>query len=206
MVKFRIINGKRVPLPGNDDPGWNPKRPSQNSTSSPFDDEYNHQRREEFARKQKEEFAKKIKENEQKRTKPQSKFEKAIQLNLGSAKAFMIKATPVLVQLDPTLSSVYTGYKVGKYGYCFLKQVNDDYQTSGNFEESLEKVARHDIEEKITSKLKSIPLQKGSQYAANMVWTFCKEKYSDGKIDPKWDTFGQNALAKTFEEIGGKLL
>jgi len=55
-------------------------------------------------------------------------------------------------------------------------------------------------------KIKSIPTEQSFQYAANRIWTLCKERYSDGKIDPKWDSFAENALVKSFEEVGGRLL
>ena len=175
----------------------------KNSTGSSIVDEHNRRRLVEFALMKKEQYKKK--EQLSKIQKKQAKFDKVIHLDMGHAKGFLIMATPVLVQLDPTLASVYTSYKVGKYGYCFLKKVNDDYKISGNFDESLKTVAKQEIEKKITSKIKSSPLEKSSQYAANRVWTFCKETYSDGKMDPKWDKFGESALAKSFEEVGGKL-
>jgi len=204
VVKFRIINGKKVPLPGSDyvEPP-DPKKPSKETSSSPFDDDYNRRRQEDFKRIRIEEFKNKKQTKAQKK---QATFDRVINLNLGHAKGFLIKATPVLVQLDPTLSSVYTSYKVGKYGYCFLKQVDEDYQKSGNYEESLKNVAKQEIEKKITSKIKSDVLQNGSQYAANMVWSFCKETYFEGKMNPKWDNFGKSALAKTFEDMGRELL
>lgn len=181
-----------------------PRNPRKENTSSPFDDEYNRRRQNEFTRKRFEEFNKK--KQHSRAQKKQDRINRVINLNLGHAKMFLIKATPILVQLDPTVSTIYTGYRVGKIGYCFLKQVNEDYKSSGNFEESLKTVTKQEIEKKIVSKIKSIPLEKSSQYAANRIWTFCKEKYSDGKIDPKLDKFGENALAKTFEEVGGRLL
>jgi len=86
-------------------------------------------------------------ENRKKRK--QEKFNRVINLELGHAKGFLIKATPVLVQLDPTLSAIYTGWKVGKYGYSFLKQVNEEYKRNGNFEESLKTVTTREVENKI---------------------------------------------------------
>ena len=206
-MPWRIIKGNRVwigpkRVSSSDFP--DPRNPRNKKTSSPYDDEYNRRRRAEFMRKRIEEFEKR--KHQSKAQKKQAKFDRVINLNMGHAKGFLIKATPVLVQLDPTLSSVYTSYKVGKYGYCFLKQVNEDYKTSGNFEESLKTVAKQEVEKKITSKIKSLPIEKGSQYAANKVWTFCKDTYSDGNMDPKWDKFGESALAKTFEDVGGALL
>lgn len=194
------------------------KRPSSGSSSSEpplppnrrkdhvefADDRYNRRREEELLRERLEKIEKRKKLA--KSQKKKERINRVFNLDLGHAKGFLIMATPVLVQLDPTLSAAYTSYKVGKYGYCFLKQVNEDYKTSGNFEESLKTVTKQEIEKKITSKIKSFPLEKPSQYAANRIWTLCKENYSDGKIDPKWDKFAENALTKTFEEVGGKLL
>jgi len=199
MVKYRTIRGKKVRLPGKDISFSS--RPKE-TTSSPLIDEYNRKRREVFGRKIKENSNKQKKQTEQKHT----SFAKPINLNLGYAKGVLIKTTPLLVQLDPTLSSIYTSYKIGKYGYCFLKQVNEDYKTSGNFEESLKTIAAKEIEEKITSKIKSTPLEKSSQFAANTIWGLGKQTFSKEAIDPRWDSFAENALAKTFEEIGGKLL
>jgi len=204
MVRIRVIKGKKVPLPGNDNSGSDPRIPRSNTTSTPFDDEYNRKEQEEFIRQKSDELDKR--ESQSTSQKKQARFDRVFNLNLGHAKGFLIKATPVLVQLDPTLSSVYTSYKVGKYGYCFLKQVNEDYKTSGDFEESLKTITKQEVENKITSKIKSLPLEKGSQYAANKIWTLSKETLSNGKMDPKWDKFGESALAKTFEEIGDRLL
>lgn len=204
MSPWITKNGKRIPInlkPSNSDKF---SESNLHENYDYFDDEEHIRKREEFARLTREQFEK---EEEQSRAeKKQARFDKVFHLNLGYAKGFLINATPALIQLDPTLSSVYTSYKVAKYGYCFLKQVNEDYQTSGNYEESLKTVAKQEVEEKITSKIKAFSLEKGSQYAANRVWTFCKETYSDGNMDAKWDRFGERALAKTFEEVGSMLL
>lgn len=174
----------------------------RNERRSSFDEEYNRRRQKEFL----EEFKKR--EKQTKAEKKQERINKFFSLNLelGHAKGFLIKATPVLVQLDPTLSAIYTGWKVGKYGYCFLKQVNEEYKRTGKFEESLKTVTIQEVENKIVSKVKAIPTEYSFQYAANRIWTLCKERYSDGKIDPKWDNFAENALVKSFEEAGGHLL
>ena len=201
MVKFRTIRGKKVPLPGKDI--FIPSEHYKKTSSSSLIDEINRKRRVDYVPKILLEDPKKIKKQAEKKHKP---FGKPINLNLGYAKGVLIKTTPILVQLDPTLSSVYTSYKIGKYGYCFLKQVNEDYKTSGNFEESLKTITVKEIEEKITSKIKSIHLEKSSQYAANMIWSLGKQTFSQEAMDPKWDSFAENALAKTFEEIGSKLL
>jgi hypothetical protein len=203
-VPWRTIRGKKVWIePKNKRPDITmPPDPHKATTSSPLIDEINRKRRADHARKIKEDHDKRQKQTEKKHT----PFGKPINLNLGYAKGVLIKTTPILVQLDPTLSSIYTSYKIGKYGYCFLKQVNDDYKTSGNFEESLKTITAKEIEEKITSKIKFIPLEKSSQYAANMIWSLGKQIFSQEAMDPKWDSFAENALAKTFEEIGGKLL
>lgn len=205
MVRFRMINGRRVPLPGSDylKPAVH-FDPHNETTSSPYEDEYNLRRQKEFIRMKNQELGKR--KYQSKAEKKQARFDRVFNLDLGHAKGFLIKATPVLVQLDPNLLAVYTSWKVGKYGYCFLKQVNEDYKSSGNFEESLKNVAKQEVEKKIVSKIKSIPLEKSSQYAANRIWTLCKETYSDGKIDPKWDKFAESALAKSIEEVGGQLL
>ena len=178
-----------------------PPKPPKKPAKVYFSDDHDRKRQNDFAEKRKDDFKKR-----QKAKKKQERINRVFNLNLGHAKGFLITATPVLVQLDPNLSAAYASYKVGKYGYCFLKKVNEDYKISGDFEESLKTVAKEEVEKKITSKIKSLPLQKGSQYAANRVWTFCKETYSDGKIDPRWDKFAESALTKSFEEIGGKLL
>lgn len=203
-MPWRIIRGKRV---------WiGPKR-SSSDILKPLDRHKETLRSpliDELKRKRLVGHSQKVKENSDKRQnhteKKHTPFGKPINLNLGYAKGILITTIPLLIKLDPTLSSVYTSYKIGKYGYCFLKKVNEDYKTSGNFEESLKKIAEKEIEEKITSKIKSIPLEKSSQYAANMVWNLGKSTFSNEKIDPKWDSFAENALTKTFEEIGGKLL
>ena len=203
-MPWRFINGNRVWIePKNKRPDITMPSDSHKATSSsPLIDEINRKRRVDHARKIKEDSNKQKKQTEKKLT----PFRKPINLNLGTAKVILIKTTPLLVQLDPTLSSVYTSYKIGKYGYCFLKQVNEDYKTSGNFEESLMTITTKEIEEKITSKIKSIPLEKTSQYAANTIWSLGKQTFSQGTMDPKWNSFAENALAKTFEEIGGKLI
>jgi len=196
-MEFRIINGKRVPLPGSDHSGHTVIPDPRKETSSNLEKEYNQRRQKEFIKKRKQ---------QSKTQKKQERINRVFHLELGHAKGFLIKATPALVQLDPNLTAIYTSWKVGKYGYYFLKQVKEDYKSSGNFEESLKNVAKQEVEKKIVSKIKSMPLEKSSQYAANRIWTLCKQSYSDGKIDPKWDKFAENALAKSFEEVGGRLL
>ncbi len=204
-MPWRTINGNPVwigPKSGISSSDVSDPRNPRKKTSS-FEEEYNRERQKEFTKAIKEKFEKRREQS--KAQKKQDKINKVFNLDLGHAKGFLIKATPVLVQLDPNLLAVYTSWKVGKYGYCFLKQVNEDYKTSDSFEESLKTVAKEEFEKKIVSKIKSIPLEKSSQYAANRIWTLCKETYSDGKIDPKWDKFAESALTKTIEE-GWKLI
>lgn len=204
-MPWRTINGRKVWIePKSGSPSDDPRDPRNETTSSPYDDEYNRKRMMDYARKKSDAFNKR--KQQTKAQKKQARLDKVIHLDMGDARWFLIKVTPALVQLDPTLTSVYTGYKVGKYGYCFLKLVNEDYKTSRDFEESLKTVAKQEVEKKITSKFKSLPLENGSQYAANRVWTFCKETYSDGHMDPKWDKFGESALTKSFEEVVGVFL
>lgn len=185
-----------------DVPNSNPRKNNPNYSSD--DDKKRLRELEEYARWKNEEFKKR--EKQSKVQKKEALFDQVINLNLGHAKGFLIKATPTLLRLDPTLSSIYTGYQVSKYGYCFLKKVNEDYQTSGSYEESLKTVAKQEVEEKIISKVKLLALDNGSKYAANRIWAYCKDTYSHGNMDPKWDEFGEKALAKTFEEIGGRIL
>ena len=208
MVIFRRKKGGKKPFPITPKKGISfptPSEPPKRNYSS-FDDEYNRRRQREFFQNRIQEFEER--EQQTKEQKKQDRIDKFFSLNLelGHAKGFLIKATPVLVQLDPTLSAIYTGWKVGKYGYCFLKQVNEEYKRTGNLEESLKTVTIQQVENKIVSKIKAIPTKQSFQYAANRICTLCKERYSDGKIDPKWDNFAENALVKSFEEAGGRLL
>lgn len=205
MVRIRTIRGKKVPLPGSDTSGpSDPRKPSKNSTSSPYDDEYNRIRQEEFLRMKKEQFKKKVKQSKAK--KKQARFERVASLNLGNARQFLILTTPVLVQLDPYLMILYSTWKFGRYGYRIYQKVKREYDVNGDYPQALQNVVEQEIEEKVISKVKSIPIKNILQFAANRIWEIHKESNPDISISPEWDNFAVSAMTKTFKEIGDMAL
>jgi len=202
MVKIRTIKGRKVPLRGND------KSRSiilpKSNTSSPLADEYNRKRRIDFALKQKEKFKKR--KIQSKAEKKQARFERVASLNLGSARQFLILTTPILVQMEPFLATVYSTWKFGKYGYGIYQKVKKEYDVKGDYNKALQNVLEQEIEEKVISRIKSIPIKNISQFTANSIWEYHKEQNPESTISPEWDKFVVNAMTKTFEEIGDKAL
>ena len=136
----------------------------------------------------------------------EERFKRVQTLSLGAARGFLIRATPIIVQLDPTLASVYTSYKVSKYGYGIYQKVKQEYDIHGDYNQALQNVVTQEVEEKITSKLKSIPIKSTSEFAAKSIWNYHKEQNPKNNVSPELEKIGINVMTRTFEEIGEKVL
>jgi len=136
----------------------------------------------------------------------EDRFHRVASLNLGDARQFLILSTSVLVQLDPTLATIYTTWKFGKYGYEIYKKVKREYDIKGDYNQALQKVVTQEIEEKVVSKIKSIPINNVSQFAANKIWEYHRGHNPETDISPELEKFAINAMTKTFEEVGAKAL
>ena len=179
-----------------------PRNPRKETSS--FDDEYNRRRQEEFTKALKEKFEKR--KEQSKAQKEQEQFNKLVHKPLGHAKIFLLSALPILAIAEPTIGTFYTTWKLGKYGYSFFTKVYQEYKITDDFASALLNTARSEINQNIISKVKSIPIKQASQFAAKRVWTYYKEKNPDHKIPAEWDKHVETAMAKTFEEIGTKVL
>lgn len=148
-------------------------------------------------------WAKKISTKEQRK---KSRFKRVASLNLGNARQFLILTTPLIVQMDPYLATIYTTWKFGKYGYGIYQKVKKEYDVKGDYNQALQKVVTEEIEEKVISKIKSIPTKNVSQIAANKIWEYHKKHNPENNISPEWDNFAVSAMTKMFEEIGATTL
>lgn len=147
-----------------------------------------------------------IKKEPTKEERKEERFKRVQTLSLGTARCFLIRATPLIVQLDPTLASVYTSYKIGKYGYGIYQKVKKEYDVYGDYNKALENVVHKEVEEKITSKLKSLPIKNASEFASKGIWNYYKEQNPENNISPRLEKIAISAMTKTFEEIGEKAL
>jgi len=141
-----------------------------------------------------------------KKERKNARFDRVATLNLGSARQFLILTTPILVQMDPHLATLYSTWKFGKYGYGIYQKVKREYDVNGDYPQALQNVVEQEIEEKVISKIKSIPIKNISQFAANTIWEYHKEQNPESTISPEWGKLAVNAMTKTFEEIGEKAL
>ncbi len=141
-----------------------------------------------------------------KKERKEERFHRVQSLRLGSARALLIRSTPIIVQLDPTLASVYASYKVGKYGYGIYQKVKQEYDIHGDYNQALQNVVTQEVEYKITSKLKSIPIKSTSEFTAKSIWNYNKEQNPENNVSPELEKIAISAMTKTFEEIGEKIL
>ena len=79
----------------------------------------------------------------------EDRFHRVASLNLGNARQFLILTTPVLVQMDPYLTTIYTTWKFGKYGYEIYQKVKREYDINGDYPQALQNVVEQEIEEKV---------------------------------------------------------
>lgn len=132
----------------------------------------------------------------------EDRFHRVASFNLGNARQFLILTTPVLVQMDPYLTTIYTTWKFGKYGYGIYQKVKREYDVNGDYNKALRNVVEQEIEEKVISPIKSIPIKNISQFVANRIWEYHKEHNPETTISPELEKFAVSAMTKTFEEIG----
>lgn len=115
-------------------------------------------------------------------------------------------AIPFIASIDPTMATIYGAYRFGKFGYGFASQVNQEAKMSGSYEQALWKVTEKTVDEKIISKLKSLPIKKGSEFAGKGLWAYYKAQNPEVKISETLDKHAENALIYTFKEIGDAVI
>jgi len=115
-------------------------------------------------------------------------------------------AIPFIASVDPTMATIYGAYRFGKFGYDFASKVNQEAKVYGSYERALWKVTEKTVDEKIISKLKSLPIKNGSEFAGKGLWAYYKAQNPEVKISETLDKHAENALIHTFKEIGDAVI
>lgn len=186
----------------------NPKKPSKrNSNSSNFgriprSNDIDNQRDREM-----EEFAEEIMTDWEERQK-QERFERFSHEELGNAKILLISAVPTIISSDPTmtLATIWATWKFAKFSYDFAIRLNHEYTKTGNLETALLNMTLGEIEQHVLSKLKEVSIKNISEFIAQNLWSYYKEKNPTLRISIDLDKHIQNATIRTFEEVLNKVI